>query len=387
MCQPCGAFNLAEASLSLPDNLNLRGRIALITGRRVNLGFHTALRLLRCGASVIVSSRYPQDAELRYLRESDSEAWVSRLKIVGADFRRAKDVFSLVRSIAYILNDWKSDNFGRPNGRLDILINNAAQTLTDPVCAEEKAIQREGALPRWDNGPALVINNDYEATVRGGSRLLGGLIELDESLTPAPRSTYTSLKTEEWPAGVSRSSHQSIRGDGGALTLQPEKSSWVQTLREIPYEDLISAHSVNTFVPLILIRELLPYMARSATDTPAHIINVSSREGIFESHRNSPTKGGHHVHTNMSKAALNMITETEATTAWRLRHVAMNTVDPGYMGAAPEMRGRGECPIGFDDGAARVLWPVALAERGERPLWGRFLKHFVRFHVEVGLGR
>ncbi|KAL9580832.1 MAG: hypothetical protein Q9212_004259 [Teloschistes hypoglaucus] len=246
-----------------------------------------------------------------------------------------------------------TNHLGHSKGRLDILVNNAAQTLTDPVYAEEKASQREGALPRLDNGLALVINNDYVATGRGGSRLLGGFIELDETLTPVPKAVRVT---------------KTIRGDGGTLTLQPEKSSWVQTIQEIPYENVISAHSVNTFVPLILIRELLPFMARSAIDTPAHIINVSSREGILELRHDSPAKGRHHVHTNMSMAALNMITETEAATAWRLKHVAMNTVDPGYMSAAPEMCDRGECPIGFDDGAARVLWPVALAEKGERPL-------------------
>lgn len=67
--------------------------------------------------------------------------------------------------------------------------------------------------------------------------------------------------------------------------------------------------------------------------------------------------------------------------------MAINTVDPGYMSAAPEMRSRGECPMGFEDGAGRVLWPIALAERGEPPVWGRFLKHFGRAEFEVGLGR
>ncbi len=165
-------------------------------------------------------------------------------------------------------------------------------------------------------------------------------------------------------------------------------------MEEIPYEDLISAHSVNTFVPLILIRELLPLMSRSHSNDSAldskniaHIIKISSREGIFESYSSSREKAGHHVHTNMSKAGLNMITETEAAAAWKSRRVAMNTVDPGYMSAAPEMRNSGECPIGFEDGAGRVLWPIALAEAGDPPVWGRFLNHFGRTEVDVGLGR
>jgi NAD(P)-dependent dehydrogenase (short-subunit alcohol dehydrogenase family) len=82
----------------------------------------------------------------------------------------------------------------------------------------------------------------------------------------------------------------------------------------------------------------------------------------------------------MSKAALNMLTETEASTAWVKCKVAVNSVDPGYMSADPvwqEMVGRkGEkCPIGWEDGAGRVLWPIAKGEKGE-VIWGRFLKHF-----------
>ncbi|KAF6783474.1 hypothetical protein CMUS01_16674, partial [Colletotrichum musicola] len=68
----------------------------------------------------------------------------------------------------------------------------------------------------------------------------------------------------------------------------------------------------------------------------SQFINVSSCEGIFESQLDSPAKAGKHVHTNMSKAGVNMITETEAATAWKQRKVAMNTVDPGYMSSAPE---------------------------------------------------
>jgi NAD(P)-dependent dehydrogenase (short-subunit alcohol dehydrogenase family) len=178
----------------------------------------------------------------------------------------------------------------------------------------------------------------------------------------------------------------------------------MQSISQVPYEDIISAHSVNTFVPLILVRELLLLMG-SATLTPptasssntpskplAYIINVSSREGIFESNPNSSAKHGHHVHTNLTKAALNMLTETEASPAWRSRKVAMNTVDPGYMSAAPEImeqwkeNGRSGCPIGWEDGVGRVLWPIAVGERSE-PVWGRFLKHFGKVEVDVGVGR
>jgi NAD(P)-dependent dehydrogenase (short-subunit alcohol dehydrogenase family) len=184
------------------------------------------------------------------------------------------------------------------------------------------------------------------------------------------------------------------------MQLEPyTKSSWVQSISEIPYEDVGSALSVNTFVPFILCRELLPLMGyskvSSSTNPPSpptkpqgYIINVSSREGIFETHTSSSAKRGKHVHTNMSKAALNMLTETEAESAWRGKRVAMNTVDPGYMSAAPEYEDafEGVRPIGWEDGAGRVLWPIAVAEMGGRVVWGRFLKHYGAVEGEAGRG-
>ncbi|CAN9291661.1 unnamed protein product [Alternaria alternata] len=201
---------------------------------------------------------------------------------------------------------------------------------------------------------------------------------------PTPRKRFvppeSSLEEQTGAAGSADILDMSYK-----TTTQVEpytKSSWVQSISEIPYEDVGSALSVNTFVPFILCRELLPLMGCSSIEKPTkpqgYIINVSSREGIFESHTSSSAKRGKHVHTNMSKAALNMLTETEAEPAWRKKRIAMNTVDPGYMSAAPEYEDafEGMRPIGWEDGAGRVLWPIAVAEMGERVVWGRFLKHY-----------
>ena len=373
LCHPCGSFNLAESSLSLPQNLSLLSKTALVTGGRVNLGFHCALRLLRCGARTIVSTRYPLDAERRYRAEVDFHDWEDRLKIIGADFRTAKDAFRLVAAVKDVLNEWREDG-------LFLLVNNAAQTLTDSIETETKAIRNEENLRALTGIGGLQVDCDdgYKARIRGGVH--GAMLEgnLDE------------VKLGE--GTVSFSGPQS-------------KSSWKQSLAEIPYEDMISAQSINAFVPLILCRELLPIMGsesrqksrqQMAGDTHhalnhkplGYIVNVSSREGIFESLPKNRSKAGFHVHTNMSKAALNMLTETEAAQAWKTRRVAMNTVDPGYMSAAPDSRSEfQDCPIGFEDGAARVIWPVAMGETQGAALWGRFLKHFGKIEVEVGLGR
>lgn len=399
LCQPCGAFNLAEASLSLPGNLDLTGKTAVVTGGRVKLGFHVALRLLRCGASVIVSTRYPYDAESRFYAEPDCKVWMKRLKLVGADFRTARDVFRLIATIKAILCEVESEKASCTDGRLFILVNNAAQTLTDSIEAEEKAIANEQNLQQGIvEMPRAVIDNGYRAAIRGGSLMPGGLLEATHLDGPEIEQGYDH-RAIQTPQETSCTKTTNITQHEKMLTTLPSKSSWEQSLEEIPYEDLITAHSVNAFVPLILIRELLPVMDSISSQSPpqslpckpaAHILNISAREGIFEASPSSTEKNGRHVHTNMAKAGLNMITETEAARLWKERRIAMNTIDPGYMSAVPDRTSRGDCPLGFDDGAGRVLWPVAVAETeevGREVVWGRFLKHFGRETTEVGLGR
>lgn len=379
LCKACGDFNLSASRMSLPRNLDLRGRTALVTGGRVNLGFHTALRLLRCGAFVIVSSRYPADAVMRYQREADSGRWRNRLKIIGADFRSAADAMALAREVKTIL--------AQNSSILNILVNNAAQTLTDSKEAEATAITRERHLLGDSMGS------------------LQALWLQKTSYAPKLRGSHDSNNETASFTGLLGS--QDIAPVKSATSVVPySKSSWVQSLQEIPYEDLISAHSVNTFVPLILIRELLPVMRQKQDPPPfterkrnpgeryGYIVNVSSREGIFESTKGHSAKKGKHVHTNMSKAALNMITETEAAEAWKEYRVAMNTVDPGYMSAAPEFEDafNGERPIGWGDGAGRVLWPIAVGQKAFRSgkgkvIWGQFLKHYGAVRVEPGYGR
>lgn len=401
MCEPCGEFNLAGSSASLPHNLRLEGRTALVTGARVNLGFHVVLRLLRCGAYVIASTRYPRDAVARYQDQPDSSDWMGRLRVVGADFRTANDAFALVSQTKSILHEWGSG--------LDILINNAAQTLTDSVEMEEAAVARETALT--GRAMPMLAEGSYEARVWRGASANNALkdagsddntrVNNTTGVAPAKEATSEAISLEK----LTLAQHVVEKGRTviGAIVKRPEPSSWVQSLSDIPYEDVVTAHSINTFVPLILIRELLPIMDRrkhgnSNPESTGHVINVSSREGIFEASPRHKAKNGKHVHTNMSKAGLNMITETEASTAWQKYKVGMNTVDPGYMSAAPEFEEAygGERPLSWEDGAGRVLWPIAMAEGsqgGERDknrigsIWGRFLKHYGAVRVDTRVGR
>ncbi|KAH7406776.1 oxidoreductase [Phaeosphaeria sp. MPI-PUGE-AT-0046c] len=379
----CGTFNAASSLISTPPTLQLPSDfVALVTGARVNLGYHTALRLLRCGARVIATTRYPRDAAMRYLKEEDSSMWRERLKVVGADFRSAADAFALAKETKICLTEWADGQ--KPT--LNVLINNAAQTLTDSLKKEQRAIEHEDTLKGDSLSHGLLIQGTYKARVRGGATpmLMDGTkanVSLIEGKTDTAETTANDMAS-------------SFTNDTATTDIEPySKSSWVQSLFDIPYEDVMSAHAVNTFVPLILIRELLPLMgstnSSSSTKPRSYIVNVSSREGIFEDRLRDNSKKGHHVHTNMSKAALNMITETEAASAWRSRRVAMNTVDPGYMSAAPEYEDAfdGTRPIGWEDGAGRVLWPIAVGELENRAIWGRFLKHYGAVEVDPGAGR
>lgn len=367
LCRPCGYFNLDASELSLPPKLDLFGKTALVTGGRVNLGFHTAVRLLRCGANVIVSSRYPRDAARRLSSASDSAMWLSRLQVVGADFRTAADAFQLVTAVKDLLEKWAMSP-------LHVLINNAAQTLTDPVKAELKAIAQEGQL-QDDLDPAakgLLSNPGYEPRVRGGTAA-GWAAGIGDHAMPLMENEGTN--DPGYRAG--ERTHNGLQHGNDEETIS--KSSWTQKITEIPYDDIISAFSVNTFVPLILCRELRAHMGDISNNrrngrASAYIINVSSREGILEDE--SPKKD-HHVHTNMTKAAMNMITETDSRDMWEQKRIAMNTVDPGFMSAAPECQPQDGCPIGFDDGAARVLWPIARSKQDDgMVIRGQSLKHF-----------
>jgi hypothetical protein len=150
----------------MPPKLTLPlGFIALFTGARLNLGYHIALRLLRCGACVIATTRYARDAVARYLKEDDSVIWKERRKVVGADFRSAADAFALVHETKSCLAEWA----GGRAAKLDALINNAAQTSIDSVKKEERAVRQEEKLSHEMKQTGLLIEGAYKARIRGGT--------------------------------------------------------------------------------------------------------------------------------------------------------------------------------------------------------------------------
>ncbi|MDQ6704677.1 MAG: oxidoreductase, partial [Acidobacteriota bacterium] len=95
MCPPCAEFNLKKRT----ELADLRGRVALLTGGRVKIGYQAGLKILRAGARLIVTSRFPRDAARRYGQEPDFDQWAHRLEIFGMDMRHTPSVEAFCRRL------------------------------------------------------------------------------------------------------------------------------------------------------------------------------------------------------------------------------------------------------------------------------------------------
>ncbi|HMA11698.1 MAG TPA: SDR family oxidoreductase, partial [Steroidobacteraceae bacterium] len=135
MCQECGDFNYAKREYTA----DLSGRVALVTGARVKIGYQAALKLLRAGARVVALTRFPVDAAARYAQEPDYAEWRERLQVHGLDLRHTPSVEIFSRWLAAELP------------RLDYVLNNACQTVRRPAGFFRHLLEREAggaaALP------------------------------------------------------------------------------------------------------------------------------------------------------------------------------------------------------------------------------------------------
>ena len=116
LCPDCAEFNFRKRT----ELADLRGRVALLTGGRVKIGYQAGLKLLRCGAHVIVTTRFPRDSAQRYAREPDFADWADRLEIFGLDLRHTPSVEAFCRELL------------ATRTRLDFIVNNACQTVRRP---------------------------------------------------------------------------------------------------------------------------------------------------------------------------------------------------------------------------------------------------------------
>jgi len=353
LCPACAATNHARRNA----RTDLTGRRALLTGGRAKIGMYIALRLLRDGAHTTITTRFPNDAARRFTAIPDSADWLHRLRIVGIDLRNPAGVVALADAIA-------------ARGPLDILINNAAQTVRRsgdayaPLVAAESAPLPAGPLPELITfGP---FGDDHAPAVGGGERS-------HWALTP---HAVTALALTAGSASAERiAANRAIDAGGLVPDLHPV-NSWVQRVNEVDPMELLEVQLCNMTAPFILVSRLRAAMAAS-TARRKYIVNVSAMEGQFS----RGYKGPGHPHTNMAKAALNMLTRTSARELLT-DGILMTSVDTGWITDErphpTRMRLAHEgfhAPLDLIDGAARVYDPIVRGEAGE-DLFGCFLKDY-----------
>ncbi|MEO3973769.1 SDR family NAD(P)-dependent oxidoreductase [Streptomyces sp. CAU 1734] len=355
LCQECAASNRARRDA----RTDLTGKRALLTGGRAKIGMYIALRLLRDGAHTTITTRFPNDAIRRFKAMPDSDEWIHRLKIVGIDLRDPAQVVALADSVA-------------AEGPLDILINNAAQTVRRSPQAYRELLAAESApLPAGELPPARVIGTFGSGSVDTVAALPSSS---GEGLTA---QDVTDLALVPGSATLARIEAGTAIDAGGLVPDLHDTNSWVQTVSEVGPMELLEVQLCNSTAPFILISRLRSAMA-AAEAKRTYVVNVSAMEGVFS----RGYKGAGHPHTNMAKAALNMLTRTSAQEMFESDGILMTAVDTGWITDErphpDKMRLADEgfhAPLDLVDGAARVYDPIVRGEAGE-DLYGCFLKDY-----------
>ncbi|HXE78638.1 MAG TPA: SDR family NAD(P)-dependent oxidoreductase, partial [Rhodanobacter sp.] len=297
LCPDCAAFNYAKRG----ELADLRGRVALLTGGRVKIGYQAGLKLLRAGAELIVTTRFPRDSAARYAEEPDFADWGHRLQIYGLDLRHTPSVEAFCQELVAT----------RP--RLDFIINNACQTVRRPP--DFYAHMMEGETTALHDLPEHVRRLVGHCEGLRGANILpeAGATALASrgsdlpGLSRAAELSQLPLLPEELLAQSHLFPDGRLDQDLQQVDLR-ERNSWRLLMAEVPSVELLEVQLVNAIAPFIINARLKPLMLRTG-ERDKHIVNVSAMEGQF--YRNFKTT--RHPHTNMAKAALNMMTRTSAT--------------------------------------------------------------------------
>jgi NAD(P)-dependent dehydrogenase (short-subunit alcohol dehydrogenase family) len=377
MCTECADFNFRKRT----ELVDLSGRTALLTGGRVKIGYQAGLKLLRCGARLLVTTRFPRDSAMRYAAEPDFEQWKDRLEIFGLDLRHTPSVEAFCRELL------------QTESRLDFIVNNACQTVRRPPAFYAHMMEGEraasGALP----AATRALLGSYEgmrdadagrvaAAVTGAGVVSAETIEelaLDRvGLTHAAALSQVALLPDDLDVGEQLFPSGKLDQDLQQIDLRT-RNSWRLLMDEVPSVELLEVQLVNAIAPFLINARLKPLMLRTY-NRDKHIVNVSAVEGQF--YRNNKTT--RHPHTNMAKAALNMMTRTSAAD-YQQDGIHMNSVDTGWVtdedvaeiAARKVENHRFHPPLDIVDGAARIVDPIIVGVATGEHIWGQFLKDYV----------
>ena len=397
MCPACASLNFGKRMATA----DLSGRVALLTGARVKIGFQIGLKLLRAGATVIATTRFPADAARRFAAAPDFDSWSSRVHVHGLDLR---DITRLEAFCAFLVETLP---------RLDIIVNNACQTIRRPPSYYTHLLEGEAAAPNATVAPLLEQqrqSQEQQQLLATGSTK--PVIEAAAGLAPPTAPPSASLAVAGSDADVEAvplnpalagTVHPNL-APSAALSQVPlvagdethdpklfpakrldvneqqldlrRENSWLLNLAQVSTPELVEVLAINTISPFVINSRLQPLLMRNP-EVDKYVINVSAMEGKFYRFKTS-----HHPHTNMAKAALNMMTRTAAEEL-AASNVFMNAVDTGWINDEnPRDKAAGIAATGFQtpldevDAAARVLDPVFVGAGGGEKWFGKFFKDY-----------